>query len=121
MTSSSPGKFESSLSAKSIYRTLPRSVWILGFVSMFMDISSELVHSLLPVFMATVLGVSMVTRSNRIAPSPSELPIRSTWGKKVKTEAGFRVLKFLIVIERFQELKGLIRVMSPKFRSLYYK
>ena len=28
---------------------------------MFMDISSELVHSLLPIFMATVLGTSMVT------------------------------------------------------------
>jgi MFS family permease len=33
----------------------------LGFVSMFMDISSELIHSLLPVFMSTVLGVSMTT------------------------------------------------------------
>jgi len=34
---------------------------VLGFVSMFMDISSELVHSLLPILMATVLGASMVT------------------------------------------------------------
>jgi MFS family permease len=34
---------------------------MLGTVSMFMDISSELVHSLLPIFMATVLGASMVT------------------------------------------------------------
>lgn len=34
---------------------------MLGFVSMFMDISSELVHSLLPIFIATVLGASMVT------------------------------------------------------------
>lgn len=34
---------------------------MLGFVSMFMDISSELVHSLLPIFMATTLGVSMAT------------------------------------------------------------
>jgi len=34
---------------------------VLGFVSMFMDISSELVHSLLPIFMATVLGASMAT------------------------------------------------------------
>ena len=33
----------------------------MGFVSMFMDISSELIHSLLPVFMASVLGVSMTT------------------------------------------------------------
>jgi len=33
----------------------------LGFVSMFMDTSSELIHCLLPVFMATVLGASMTT------------------------------------------------------------
>src|SRR5262249_39259295 len=39
---------------------LPTSVWALGFVSMFMDVSSELVHSLLPVFMATTLGASML-------------------------------------------------------------
>jgi MFS family permease len=42
-------------------RALPKTVWVLGFGSMFMDISSELVHSLLPIFMATVLGASMVT------------------------------------------------------------
>ena len=34
---------------------------MLGFVSMFMDTSSELVHSILPIFMATTLGASMVT------------------------------------------------------------
>ena len=34
---------------------------MLGFVSMSMDISSELIHSLLPVFMATVLGASITT------------------------------------------------------------
>ncbi len=34
---------------------------MLGFVSLFMDISSELVHSLLPIFMTAVLGASMVT------------------------------------------------------------
>ena len=38
---------------------IPRGVWVLGFVSMFMDISSELVHGLLPVFMVSVLGASM--------------------------------------------------------------
>ena len=43
------------------YRRLPRGIWALGFVSLFMDTSSELVHSLLPVFMVTVLGASMVT------------------------------------------------------------
>lgn len=43
------------------YRGLPGGVWVLGFVSLLMDISSELVHSLLPVFMTTVLGVPMMT------------------------------------------------------------
>jgi MFS family permease len=37
------------------------SIWALGFGSLFMDISSELIHSLLPVFMVTTLGASMVT------------------------------------------------------------
>ncbi|WP_264309436.1 MFS transporter [Pseudomonas putida] len=39
---------------------IPRSVWALGFVSMFMDISSEMIHALLPLYMVTVLGTSMV-------------------------------------------------------------
>ena len=39
---------------------LPASIWALGFVSLLMDVSSELIHSLLPVFMTTVLGTSMV-------------------------------------------------------------
>ena len=37
---------------------LPRGVWILGLVSMLMDISSEMIHSLLPLFMTTSLGMS---------------------------------------------------------------
>ncbi len=39
---------------------LPRTVWALGLVSLCMDLSSELVHALLPVFMTVVLGASMV-------------------------------------------------------------
>jgi MFS family permease len=39
---------------------LPAGIWALGFVSLLMDVSSELIHSLLPVFMVTVLGTSMV-------------------------------------------------------------
>lgn len=42
-------------------RALPADVWALGLVSLLMDASSELVHSLLPVFMVSVLGASMVT------------------------------------------------------------
>ena len=39
-------------------RAMPRSVWALGFVSLFMDISSEMIHGLLPVFLTAVLGAS---------------------------------------------------------------
>jgi MFS family permease len=38
---------------------LPAGIWVLGFVSMLMDASSELMLSLLPVFMTTLLGASM--------------------------------------------------------------
>ena len=40
---------------------IPRGVWALGFVSMLMDISSEMIHALLPVYLVTVMGSSMVT------------------------------------------------------------
>jgi MFS family permease len=61
MTSLQPSNPESISSNKGFYRKLPKGIWALGFVSMFMDSSSELVHSLLPIFMATTLGASMVT------------------------------------------------------------
>ncbi|NJO12388.1 MAG: MFS transporter, partial [Gammaproteobacteria bacterium] len=38
---------------------VPRGVWALGFVSLFMDVSSEMIHALLPVFLVTVLGSSV--------------------------------------------------------------
>ncbi len=41
-------------------RKLPAGIWALGFVSFFMDISSELIHSLLPIFMMTTLGASVI-------------------------------------------------------------
>ncbi|OGB28490.1 MAG: MFS transporter [Burkholderiales bacterium RIFCSPHIGHO2_02_FULL_66_10] len=37
---------------------LPTAIWVLGFVSLLMDISSEMVHSLLPLFMVGTLGAS---------------------------------------------------------------
>ena len=37
---------------------IPVSIWVLGFVSMLMDISSEMIHSLLPLFMVGTLGAS---------------------------------------------------------------
>ncbi|MDO8772216.1 MAG: MFS transporter [Burkholderiaceae bacterium] len=44
---------------KNILNQIPAGVWILGFVSMLMDISSEMIHSLLPLFMVGTLGASV--------------------------------------------------------------
>lgn|SRR5574338_442696 len=44
-----------------VWRGLPAGVWAMGFGSLFMDISSEMIHSLLPLFMVTALGASMLT------------------------------------------------------------
>jgi MFS family permease len=46
---------------RSSIRALPAGIWALGLVSMLMDISSEIVHSLLPIYLSTVLGASMLT------------------------------------------------------------
>lgn len=43
------------------WRDIPAGIWALGFVSMLMDISSEMIHALLPVYMVTVLGTSALT------------------------------------------------------------
>lgn len=48
------------LGAPSLTR-IPRAVWALGVVSLFMDVSSEMIHSLLPVFLTSVLGASVTT------------------------------------------------------------
>jgi MFS family permease len=42
-------------------RSIPSGIWALGFVSMLMDISSEMIHALLPIYMVTVLGTSALS------------------------------------------------------------
>jgi MFS family permease len=42
-------------------RDIPASVWALGFVSLLMDVSSEMIHALLPVYLVTVFGASLLT------------------------------------------------------------
>ena len=51
----------SPMTARAALRHLPVGIWALGLGSLFMDVSSELIHRLLPAFMATTLGASMVT------------------------------------------------------------
>ena len=38
-------------------KKLPRNVWAVGFTSFFMDISSEMIINVLPLYLANVLGV----------------------------------------------------------------
>ena len=42
----------------SVLRRIPPGIWALGLVSMLMDVSSEMIHALLPVYLVSVLGVS---------------------------------------------------------------
>ena len=46
---------------KTALRSIPSTVWVLGFVSLLMDVSSEMIHSLLPLFMVSALGASALT------------------------------------------------------------
>jgi MFS family permease len=43
------------------WREIPADVWALGLVSLLMDVSSEMIHALLPLYLVTVLGTSMLT------------------------------------------------------------
>ncbi len=53
---------ESQLENKeSAHSKIPTGVWILGFVSLLMDSSSEMIHSLLPVYLVSVLGASALS------------------------------------------------------------
>jgi MFS family permease len=49
---------ETGKTSPATWRDVPTSVWALGFVSLLMDISSELIHSLLPIFLVTAVGAS---------------------------------------------------------------
>ncbi len=52
---------ESPEATRSTLRQIPRGIWVLGLVSLLMDISSEMIHSLLPLFMVTTLGMGVFT------------------------------------------------------------
>lgn len=46
---------------RAAWRDIPGGIWALGFVSMLMDISSEMIHALLPIYLVTVMGASALT------------------------------------------------------------
>src|SRR3954468_24802884 len=43
------------------WREIPTGVWALGVVSLLMDLSSEMIHALLPLYLVTVMGASALT------------------------------------------------------------
>lgn len=44
-----------------VWRRLPSGIWVLGFVSLLMDVSSEMIHALLPVYLVVGLGTTALT------------------------------------------------------------
>lgn len=48
-------------SRRSTWRDIPTGIWVLGCVSLLMDVSSEMIHALLPIYLVTVLGTSTLT------------------------------------------------------------
>jgi len=87
---------------------LPPGIWVLGFGSLFMDMSSELVHSLLPVFMASVLGASMVTIGVIEGVAEAAAAITKVFSGALSDYLGRR--KFLLVFGY-----GLAAVTKPVF------
>ncbi len=49
---------KSTMPSTASLKRIPTGIWVLGFVSMLMDISSEMIHSLLPMFLMGALGAS---------------------------------------------------------------
>jgi len=69
---------------------MPRAIWALGAVSLLMDVSSELIHSLLPMFMVTALNASAFTiglvdgvgEATALIAKVFSGPLSDRWGKR---------------------------------------
>lgn len=77
---------------------MPRGIWMLGFVSLLMDISSEMIHSLLPLFMVGSLGISalMVGVIEGLAEATA-LIVKIFPGRSVITLASAKVWRCLVM------------------------
>jgi MFS family permease len=94
--------------ARAAIRALPPGIWALGLGAMFMDMSSELVHSLLPVFMASVLGASMITIGFLEGVAEATAAITKIFSGALSDYLGKR--KFLVVLGY-----GLAAITKPVF------
>jgi MFS family permease len=89
-------------------RALPAGIWVLGFVSLFMDISSEMIHSLLPVYLVSVLGVSITTVGVIEGIAEATAAITKVFSGAISDHFGSR--KFLAVLGY-----GLAAITKPMF------
>ena len=73
-------------------------MWALGLVSLFMDVSSEMIHSLLPVFLVTALGASVTTVGflEGIAEATASITkvFSGTWSDRLGRRKGLTVLGY---------------------------
>jgi Na+/melibiose symporter-like transporter len=96
MPSSPLARPPSSNTTPATWRALPPGIWALGFGSLFMDISSEMIHSLLPIFMVSVLGASMVTVGIIEGVAESTAAVMKVFSGALSDYLGKR--KFLLVL-----------------------
>ncbi|WP_445503932.1 MFS transporter [Microvirga sp. G4-2] len=61
MQNQAPEQPETATKRKALWKEIPTGIWALGFVSLLMDVSSEMIHALLPVYLVTALGTSTLT------------------------------------------------------------
>ena len=73
---------------------IPRSVWALGFVSMFMDMSSEMIHSLLPIFLMSVLGAGATAIGTLEGVAEATVLVVKIFGRSVTGSASVRCWRF---------------------------
>jgi hypothetical protein len=62
-------------------RAIPKGVWMLGFASMFMDISSEMIHALLPIYLVSILGATTRLRAGLWHDILPLVSYRERWGQ----------------------------------------
>jgi len=84
--------------ARPSLKKLPRNVWAVGLTSGFMDISSEMVLNILPIFLANVLGVktAVIGLIEGIAESTASLLklFSGWWSDKLGARKGLAVLGY---------------------------
>jgi MFS family permease len=89
-------------------RAVPRGVWALGVVSLFMDLSSEMIHALLPVYLVGVLGASTLAVGMIEGIAEATASITKVFSGAISDIVGKR--KLLVVLGY-----GLAAVTKPAF------